>query len=106
MPRLALGMEDGVGQLPRVLDPKSSAPALFGARLRDWRMRRRLSQAQLGRLVHSSADLVAKLEKAERRPHPDLIYRLDAVLQADGDLWALAVTLMPPARKAVLTEPA
>jgi hypothetical protein len=44
-------------------------------------------------MVHVSRDLIAKIEKAERRPPRDLIDRLDAALEADGELTALAVGL-------------
>ena len=34
--------------------------------------------------MHVSGDLLGKIEKAVRRPQPDLVARLDAVLDADG----------------------
>ncbi|MBI1758787.1 MAG: helix-turn-helix transcriptional regulator [Actinobacteria bacterium] len=75
------------------MDPDSSPLALFGARLRGWRLRRGWSQAQLGRLVHVSGDLIAKVEKAERRPLPDLVERLEEALRAEGELRHLAGAL-------------
>lgn len=75
-----------MGQLPRILDPSASARARFGAHLRSWRERSGLSQAELGRLVHVSGDLIGKLEKAQRRPLPDLVSQLDQVLAAAGGL--------------------
>ena len=66
------------------LDPQSSATALFGAELRALRQRRGPPLAGLGELVHVSGDLLGKIEKAERRPQPDLIVRLDGVLSAEG----------------------
>jgi hypothetical protein len=75
-----------MGQRPRALDPTASPRAYFGAQLRSWRVRRGLSQAALGRLTHVSGGLVAKVEKAERRPLPDLVARLDAVLETGGEL--------------------
>lgn len=68
----------------RPLDPQSSAAALFGAELRALRQRHGLSLAGLGELVHVSGDLLGKVEKAQRRPQPDLITRLDDVLAANG----------------------
>lgn len=82
-----------MSQEPRRLDPGASPAALFGAELRLRRARAGLSQSALGRLVHVSGDLIAKVEKAERRPLPDLVSRLDGVLDAGGDLGRLAVAI-------------
>jgi transcriptional regulator with XRE-family HTH domain len=82
-----------MGQQPRTLDPHASPLAYFGAELRAWRGRRGLSQAQLGQLVHVSGDLLGKVEKAQRRPLPDLIRRLDTALGADGQLARVAESL-------------
>ncbi len=79
-----------MGQQPRQLDPHASPLAYFGAELRAWRSRRGLSQAQLGQLVHVSGDLLGKVEKAQRRPLPDLIRRLDTALATDGQLTRVA----------------
>lgn len=79
-----------VSQQPRTLDPSASPAAFFGAQVRALRERASLSQAKLGRLVHSSGDLIAKVEKAERRPSPDLVDRLDRALGAEGHLLRLA----------------
>jgi transcriptional regulator with XRE-family HTH domain len=77
----------------RALDPQASPAALFGAELRRLRLRRGLSLAALGRLVHVSGDLVGKIEKADRRPQLDLLTRLDVVLEADGRLCKLGAEL-------------
>lgn len=77
-------------QPPRRLDPDASPLARFGARLRAYRTQRRWVQAELGRAVHVSGTLIAKLEKAERRPQPDVAHRLDDVLGAGGELVRLA----------------
>ncbi len=74
----------------RSLDPQASPAALFGAELRALRLARGLSLARLGKLVHVSGDLLGKLEKAERRPQPDLVDRLDRALDAGGLLDRLA----------------
>jgi transcriptional regulator with XRE-family HTH domain len=66
------------------LNPQASPAALFGAELRALRQQRGLSLAAVGKLVHVSGDLVGKIEKADRRPQPDLVTRLDHALQADG----------------------
>lgn len=77
-------------QKPRPLDPDASAAAFFGAELRRLRLARGLSQARLGQLAHVSGDLIGKVEKAERRPLPDVVRRLDIALNADEALTALA----------------
>ena len=69
---------------PRALDPQASPAALFGAELPALRHRRSLSLAAVGRLVHVSGDLIGKIEKADRRPQPDLVTRLDRALEAEG----------------------
>src|SRR4051794_33688835 len=77
-------------QQPRRLDPEASPLARFGARLRAYRNQHGWVQAELGRIVHVSGTLIAKLEKAERRPQPDVAQRLDDALGADGELARLA----------------
>ncbi len=77
-------------QQPRRLNPDASPLALFGARLRAYRNQRGWVQAELGRVVHVSGTLIAKLEKAERRPQPDVAQRLDTALGAAGELTQLA----------------
>jgi Helix-turn-helix domain len=79
-----------VAQKPRELDPGASAAALFGAQLRVLRVRRGLSQAQLGRLVHVSGDLVSRVELAQRSVQADVVARLDDVLGACGALSRIA----------------
>jgi transcriptional regulator with XRE-family HTH domain len=58
--------------------------------LRAYRNQHGWVQAELGRAVHVSGTLIAKLEKAERRPQPDVARRLDDALGADGELAQLA----------------
>lgn len=77
-------------QRPSRLDPSASALARFGARLRDYRLQQNWAQAELGRRVHVSGTLIAKMERAERRPQPEVARALDEVLGADGELVALA----------------
>ena len=77
-------------QRPRNLDPEASALAKFGARLRARRVERGWAQAELGRLVHVSGTLIAKMERAERRPQPDVAHSLDLALSTDGELARLA----------------
>lgn len=88
-----------MAQQPKELDPSLSPRHDLGARIRQWRTERGLSQAQLARLVRQSAPLISKVEKAERCANPDLIHALDTVLDTGGALrrfWETAIA--PPAR--------
>lgn len=71
---------------PRELRPNESVRSFFGSELRLWRQQRGLSQADLGRLVLHSGDLLAKVEKAERWPTEQLAQRCDLVLETGGGL--------------------
>jgi transcriptional regulator with XRE-family HTH domain len=62
--------------------------------LRDYRVQRGWAQAELGRLVHVSGTLIAKMERAERRPQPAVARSLDALLAADGELARLAAAAL------------
>jgi DNA-binding XRE family transcriptional regulator len=66
---------------------------LFGARLRQYRVERGLSQQALGRLVHVSGDLIGKIEKGERAASSDLARRCDAELAAEGRLIELRAVM-------------
>ncbi|GLY28091.1 helix-turn-helix transcriptional regulator [Kineosporia sp. NBRC 101731] len=78
----------------RDLDPDASRLARFGARLRAYRTQAGMAQSQLGRTVHVSGTLIAKMERAERRPQPDVARRLDDVLGAEGELVRLATAAL------------
>ncbi|MEV0027865.1 helix-turn-helix transcriptional regulator [Nocardia sp. NPDC050793] len=86
----------------RDLDPRDTAEALFGAELRARRVAAGLSLRQLASLVLISHALLARIETAQRRPQPDVVDRLDAVLRANGELkrWAEPLTdfARPPYR--------
>lgn len=69
---------------PRPLEPARSVHDYAGAELRAWRIRRGLSQQQLGAMVHISGALVGKLEKAERLCTPEIAAALDTALGASG----------------------
>ncbi|MEV6927471.1 helix-turn-helix transcriptional regulator [Dactylosporangium sp. NPDC051485] len=73
-------------QRPASLQPFASIRHYFGAELRAWRQLRGLSLARLGQVVHNSGDLLGKIEKAQRWPSEDLVYRCDTALQACGAL--------------------
>lgn len=72
-------------------DAKLSPRQVFGAMLRFYRTRARLSQEQLGALVHFSGDLVGKIENGQRSPTEEFTTACDAVpeLGADGALGEL-----------------
>lgn len=76
--------------MPYRFDPRDTAEGLFGAELRARRIEAGLSLRRLAPLVLVSHDLLARVEKAQRRPQSDLVERLDTVLGADGELRRLA----------------
>ncbi|MEU4194163.1 helix-turn-helix transcriptional regulator [Kribbella sp. NPDC026611] len=82
-----------MAQAPRPLSPQLSVRHAFGAAVRELRIRRGLSQADLGELVFVSKDQIGKIEKALRWPHPELISMLDATLGASGLLEAFGPSL-------------
>ncbi len=83
----ALVVVDGLmGQAPRALTPYVSGRDLLGSELRCWRQHRGLSLARLAASVFASADLLAKIEKADRVASLDLIERCDAAMDTGGAL--------------------
>ncbi len=76
--------------MPYRFDPRDTAEAVFGAELRVRREQSGLSLRQLAPLVLVSHDLLARIERAQRRPRRDLVDRLDDVLDANGVLRRLA----------------
>ena len=62
---------------------------VFGARLRHWRRRAGLTQAQVGARVGYDHTAISKLEHGSRRTPLPLARRLDDLLAADGDLVAV-----------------
>jgi tetratricopeptide (TPR) repeat protein len=68
------------------LHPGRSALDRFGFELRQLRKDRGYSLAGLAGLVFVSADLLQKIELAERSPSRELTERLDSVLRAEGAL--------------------
>jgi transcriptional regulator with XRE-family HTH domain len=73
-------------QTPRMLTPHVSGRHFLGAELRCWRQRCGLSLAELARAVFVSADLLTKIEKADRAPSLDIIERCDDALNTGGAL--------------------
>ncbi|MFY1671257.1 helix-turn-helix transcriptional regulator [Plantactinospora sp. WMMB334] len=70
----------------KALTPERSPRDRFGARLRDLRVRKRLSQNALARLIRHSPEIVGAVERAERWPTQELARRCDDVLGAGGEL--------------------
>ncbi|MCX4684032.1 helix-turn-helix domain-containing protein [Kitasatospora purpeofusca] len=60
----------------------------FGLRLRQWRRRAGLTQAQLGAEIGYDHTAVSKLEHGTRRTSPRIADRLDDLLRAGGELRA------------------
>ncbi|MDG4838320.1 helix-turn-helix transcriptional regulator [Micromonospora sp. WMMD967] len=75
-----------MGQTPRALQPSLSERHFFGAELRRMRERAGLSQARLGAMIRFSADLVRRVETADRFPSREFVEACDRALAADGAL--------------------
>lgn len=73
-------------QKPTELDPTANALAFFGAELRHYRTRAKLSQGLLGERVYCSGSLVGLIEKAQRMPPLDFAQRCDDVLETGSAL--------------------
>ncbi|MDG4760526.1 helix-turn-helix transcriptional regulator [Micromonospora sp. WMMD710] len=78
-----------MGQTPRMLQPSLSERHFFGAELRRLRERTNLSQARLGAMIRFSADLVRRIETADRFPSREFVEACDRALQAGGALTRL-----------------
>ncbi len=79
-----------MGQAPRPLVPARSVLDYVGAQLRQLRIARGMSQADLAPLVFVHRDLVRKIEVAERIPSPEFLKGCDEVLQTGGALARLS----------------
>ncbi|MFC5720575.1 helix-turn-helix domain-containing protein [Streptomyces gamaensis] len=73
-------------QPPKELNPTGSLRERFGAHVRHWRGVRKLSQSELGAMVHISGNLIGKIEKGERLCRLPLARLLDAALRTGGIL--------------------
>ncbi|WP_433458480.1 helix-turn-helix domain-containing protein [Micromonospora sp. CA-248212] len=78
-----------MGQTPRMLQPSLSERHFFGAELRRLRERANLSQARLGTVIRFSADLVRRIETADRFPSREFVEACDRALEAGGALTRL-----------------
>ncbi|MFE5093174.1 helix-turn-helix domain-containing protein [Streptomyces sp. NPDC056638] len=77
-------MTEGVGPSPDVRT--AEAWRAFGTRLRQWRRRAGLTQAQVGARVGYDHTAISKLEHGTRKTPLPLARRLDDLLTAGGDL--------------------
>jgi transcriptional regulator with XRE-family HTH domain len=71
---------------PKELDPSTSLPALYGAKLRKLRIRAGLTQRQLGDKIPIAHSRIAQFELGKETPPEDVNAKLDVILGADGDL--------------------
>ncbi|MFJ9951287.1 helix-turn-helix domain-containing protein [Kitasatospora sp. NPDC091207] len=80
-------MQRNHADVPTVGPPSAdSLWRAFGARLRHWRRRAGLTQAQLGAEIGYDHTAVSKLEHGARRTTPRIAERLDGLLDAGGEL--------------------
>ncbi|MCO1597658.1 helix-turn-helix domain-containing protein [Micromonospora sp. RHAY321] len=75
-----------MGQIPRTLQPSLSDRHFFGAELRRLRERANFSQARLGAMIRFSADLVRRVETADRFPSREFVEACDKALATGGAL--------------------
>src|SRR5215467_326769 len=79
-------------------DSRTRTPeGVFGAELRYYRERARLSQTEMAALVNISHDVISKIETGERPPARDFPERLDAVPQLDTRTSSPSCGLQPDA---------
>ncbi|WP_113704934.1 helix-turn-helix domain-containing protein [Nonomuraea lactucae] len=78
-------------------------PIPFGHRLRDWRRRRGLTQAELGSLAGYTGSQVSRIESGTRRVPTGFAERCEAILRADGEL--MDTWLAAERRRARLARP-
>ncbi len=90
----------------RKLSPSSSLLAYFGWRLRHWRQKSRLTQAELGHQVGYDHSHISKVETGERWPPRELAELCDQTLGTGGELAALWPLLAEQQREPETTEPA
>ncbi|WP_194904743.1 helix-turn-helix domain-containing protein [Catenulispora rubra] len=88
-----------MGKQPRQLSPHVSLEHFIGAELRRFRTQHGLSHKQIAARVHVSAELIGRIERAERRLSAELAVELDGVLETDGVL-VQAVLQRSPVRSA------
>jgi len=75
-----------MAQALKTLEPTTSPLHFFGSEVRRLRQHLEMSQAELGRKLLHSKDLVGKIEAAQRVPSRDFVNRCDEILGAEGAL--------------------
>lgn len=76
----------------------------FSAGLKFWRAKRGLSLRRLADLAHYSKSQISDLERGVRAPRHEMADHLDRVLEAEGELRALADLLPPPSAEPPLLD--
>ena len=85
-----------MGQKPKALTPEAGAAHLLGAEMRAWRMKRGLSLAALGTLIHLDRSHLARMERAERPAPLEVLEGYDQALCTEGALTRLHRSLPTP----------
>ncbi|UUN28201.1 helix-turn-helix transcriptional regulator [Streptomyces sp. FIT100] len=78
--------EDGMGQRPKELTPHASPLHYLGAEMRAWRNQRGLSLGKLGQAIVFNSSYMARVERGDQAPSPDLVHAYDSALGASGAL--------------------
>jgi transcriptional regulator with XRE-family HTH domain len=96
-----------LGQQPNKLNPDQSPLHRWGYELRELRTLRRLSLRRLAEMVNIDHSHLARFERGERAPDRSQVERLDAALDARGELVALwCRTVAPPSQDAAIDHKA
>ncbi|GAA0433457.1 helix-turn-helix transcriptional regulator [Streptomyces luteireticuli] len=74
---------------PGPLDPYEVRVAALGAAIRDERIAKRMTQAELGKAVALSNTAIAHFESGAHVPRRDVARRIDDALEVHGRIWRL-----------------
>lgn len=94
--------------MPAAATATCTANATFGALLRDWRQRRRLSQLDLACDAGVSARHLSFLETGRARPSREMLLHLSELLSVplrERNAWLLAAGFAPAYRQRALDDP-
>ncbi|MFE5594808.1 helix-turn-helix domain-containing protein [Streptomyces sp. NPDC056549] len=75
-----------MGQKPKEFTPNASPQHYLGAEMRAWRNQRGLSLNKLRELIRFDPSYVARVERGEQAPSPDLVTAYDKAVGANGAL--------------------
>lgn len=81
------GPYKGLGRLSYSAGDSMTGSERFGANLREWRLRRRLTQEELGAKVGADGPRVGRLEKGSENPTLETIDKLGIALDVDVSLF-------------------